>query len=140
MFCSTFSNNRKMTRINVGIKPKELCDAHLLAEMREMLRVPNKVKSGKYRMDVPIPSQFSLNKGHERFFIDKLAYLHNRYLLLRSEALKRGFNCQDFSDSFSEIPKHLYNDYQETEVDRKLLQERIESRLKTMKKIPKWSV
>jgi deoxyribonuclease (pyrimidine dimer) len=124
-----------MTRINVGVQPQELCDAHLLAEMREMLRVPNKVKSGRYRLDIPLPSKFTLGSGHERFFIDKLQYLHKRYLSLREDALNRGFNCQDFSTSFENLPKELYNDYEERVEDRDTILERINERLRNMKRV-----
>jgi hypothetical protein len=33
-----------MTRINTGIPPKELTDKHLLAEHREIKRIPNCIK------------------------------------------------------------------------------------------------
>lgn len=121
-----------MTRINVGVNPKELCREHLLAECRELKRIPNNVKKGKYKMDVPLPSSFNLGKGHERFFIDKLLYLQRRYKSLREEALNRNYNVTDFSDAFDNLPKHLLNDYTPTERDRSIVLERIEERLKVM--------
>jgi len=33
-----------MTRINIGILPHDLTDQHLLAEFRELPRIPNRVK------------------------------------------------------------------------------------------------
>ena len=39
-----------MTRINVGISPAELNDKHLIAEHREIKRIPNCVAKGKYNI------------------------------------------------------------------------------------------
>jgi len=36
-----------MTRINAGYSVRRLTDKHLLAEHREIKRIPNMVKSGK---------------------------------------------------------------------------------------------
>ena len=47
-----------MTRINVGIPPEELTDKHLLAEHREIKRIPNCIAKGKYNMD-GIPKRFN---------------------------------------------------------------------------------
>jgi len=38
-----------MTRINL-VPPEELCDQHLLAELRELPRIPNAVLKGRYPM------------------------------------------------------------------------------------------
>jgi deoxyribonuclease (pyrimidine dimer) len=67
-----------MTRINAGIRPAELVDQHLLAELREIKRIPNVVKQGKAKLD-GIPERFSLGTGHVRFFYNKLGYLLRRY-------------------------------------------------------------
>lgn len=45
-----------MTRINAGIR---LTDKHLLAEAREIKRVPNCIKNGRYSM-VGQPDKFTL--------------------------------------------------------------------------------
>ena len=63
-----------MTRINVGIPPAELTDKHLLAEHREIKRIPNCIAKGKYNME-GIPDKFKLGKGHVKFFYNKLEYL-----------------------------------------------------------------
>ena len=63
-----------MTRINASIKPHELCNSMLFAEYREIKRIPNKLKNGKYNFKSVAPLQFTLNTGHELFFrvqIDK---------------------------------------------------------------------
>ena len=56
-----------MTRINVGIPPAELVNQHLLAEHREIKRIPNCVAKGKYNMD-GMPERFKLGTGHVKFF------------------------------------------------------------------------
>ena len=67
-----------MTRINVGIPPAELNGRHLIAEHREIKRIPNLVNRGRYSLDNQ-PDTFKLGKGHVKFFYDKLLYLKRRY-------------------------------------------------------------
>lgn len=113
-----------MTRINVAIKPAELPDKLLLAELREIKRIPNVIRQGKYNLS-GIPDQFTLGTGHVKFFYNKLEYLLKRYLALRREALERGFNVSDWSDAWNGVPPELMNDYNETLRDRSILIERI---------------
>jgi hypothetical protein len=113
-----------MTRINTGIRACELPDKLLLAELREIKRIPNVISRGNYRME-NIPEQFTLGTGHVKFFYNKLEYLLERYNELRDEAIERGFNVSDFTDAWSNVPINLMNNYQETLRDRSLLIERI---------------
>lgn len=113
-----------MTRINVAIKPAELPDKLLLAELREIKRIPNVIRQGKYNLS-GIPDQFTLGTGHVKFFYNKLEYLLKRYLALRREALERGFNVSDWSEAWNGVPPELMNDYNETLRDRSILIERI---------------
>lgn len=80
-----------MTRINV-VPPSELCDQHLLAEHRELTRIPNGVASGRYDPRCPKPNDYVLGAGHVKFFMDKLAFLYLRYAALHEECKRRGFN------------------------------------------------
>ena len=67
-----------MTRINI-VEPSELSDQHLVAEYREIFHVgsalqrtlasPNRDKLLEDR-----PTEFTLNKGHTKFFFDKGKY------------------------------------------------------------------
>ena len=57
-----------MTRINT-IPPQELCDKHLMAEIREITRIPNTIKTGK-AIIANIPDTFRLGSGHVKFFYD----------------------------------------------------------------------
>ncbi len=113
-----------MTRINTGIRAKELPDKLLLAELREIKRIPNVISKGNYRLE-GIPDEFTLGTGHVKFFYNKLEYLLERYNELRCEALKRGFNVSDFKEAWSNVPLDLMNNYTETQRDREILIERI---------------
>jgi hypothetical protein len=118
-----------MTRINVGIKPVELTNKHLLAEHREIKRIPNCIKKGRFNLN-GMPDKFTLGTGHVKFFYNKLKYLHNRYNSLLIECKNRGFNITDYSDAFTDLPVELYKDYKPTLDDRKIILKRIEERLK----------
>jgi hypothetical protein len=125
-----------MTRISVSVRAIELCDAHLIKERIEILRIPNAIKSGKAKVNLAkIPKTFTLGTGHVVFFYPRLKYLHDRYNELSSECIKRKFNITDYSDAFDDLPENLYNDYEETSADRFLLVERINERLICMKNI-----
>ena len=117
-----------MTRINVAVKPMELNNRMLMAEHREIKRIPNCIKKGRYNLD-GIPEQFTLGKGHVKFFYNKLEYLHDRYVDLYNECINRGFNVTNYEDAFNDLPNELYNWYNETEQDRKIILERINERL-----------
>ena len=117
-----------MTRINVAILPSELNTKMLIAEHREIKRIPNCIKKGRYNLKGQ-PEQFTLGTGHVKFFYDKLSYLKRRYECIYSECVKRGYNVTYYGDCFKELPPELCNDYRPTLRDRKLLVERIKSKL-----------
>ena len=123
-----------MTRISVGVRAIELCDAHLIKERIELLRIPNAIKSGKAVVK-DIPKSFTLGTGHVKFFYDKLGYLRERYDELTRECIERDFNITDFSDSFLDLPSNLCNNYQERDIDRKIVVERVNERLLGMKNL-----
>ena len=117
-----------MTRINVGILPKELSDKHLIAEHREIKRIPNCIAKGKYNMD-GIPKRFKLGTGHVKFFYNKLLYLKNRYIKLYEECINRGFNVQNYIGAWDNVPKELMNDYKVRANDIRIIRERINEKL-----------
>lgn len=117
-----------MTRINLGIPPAQLTNKHLIAEHRELKRIPNAISKGKYNLK-NIPSQFTLGKGHVSFFYDKLGYLKDRYVDLYNECLVRGFNVQNYEASWDGVPQDLMNGYIPTARDIELIRERIAERL-----------
>lgn len=117
-----------MTRINCGIPPAELVDKHLIAEHREIKRIPNCIRKGRYNLNGQ-PDKFTLGTGHVKFFYDKLFYLKRRYESIYQECLNRGFNVTYFGDCWQDIPKHLMNDYNPTENDKLIIRQRIKERL-----------
>ena len=119
-----------MTRINVGIPPAELVNQHLLAEHREIKRIPNCIAKGKYNMD-GIPDKFKLGKGHVKFFYDKLLHLKKRYVRLYEECIKRGFNVQNYIKSLDNVPEELMNDYNVKANDIRIIRERINEKLQS---------
>lgn len=116
-----------MTRINCAIAPAELSDPHLIAEHREIIRIPNQIKKGKYLLN-GIPTKFKLGTGHVKFFYNKLLYLHNRYTAIFEECVHRGFNINCYDECFHNVPPELYNNYSPTTADRLLLIERLQQR------------
>ncbi len=116
-----------MTRINVGIHPYELPNNLLLAEHREIKRIPNLIKSGRFSLAAQ-PKSFTLGKGHVKFLYSRLRFLQNRYAMLHKECLVRGFNVQDYSSAWDDIPESLMGDYVPSGHDRTLLLERIHSK------------
>ncbi len=83
----------KMTRINV-VSPTVLIDSHLGAEYRELPRVFGLVRLAIARGEEPNdprnPKQYTLGKGHVRFFYPRLGFLFQRYLQLCAECRRRG--------------------------------------------------
>ncbi|OBX10792.1 pyrimidine dimer DNA glycosylase/endonuclease V [Gallibacterium genomosp. 3] len=102
-----------MTRINV-VPPSELCDQHLLAEHRELTRIPNAVAKGKFNLNGQ-PTDYKLGEGHVRFFFNKLLFLQKRYLALHQECLSRGFNVQYIWPENLPSDASLWLDYIPTE-------------------------
>jgi deoxyribonuclease (pyrimidine dimer) len=118
-----------MTRINVGVKPEELSNKHLVAEHREIKRIPNCVSKGRYSLKDQ-PSTFKLGTGHVKFFYTRLGYLKNRYESLYEECIKRGLKVQYFGSAWNNIPINLMGGYTPTETDRETVMQRINERLK----------
>lgn len=121
-----------MTRINLGISPAILTGAHLLAEHREMKRIPNMVREGKIGVN-NIPDTFRLGTGHVKFFVNKLGYLLDRYNEVYNECLKRGYKVQNYSSAWQGVPKDLMGRYEPTDRDREIVMERLISKDKAYK-------
>lgn len=79
-----------MTRINC-IPVEKLIDQHVVAEYREMLRVPAYLRKSKNSgKPIKIPLFYKMSQGHVTFFYDKGLYLQNRHRKLRAEMARRG--------------------------------------------------
>ena len=122
-----------MTRINAGIPVENLSRQHLIAEHREIKRIPNVVyklydKGTLNRSLSSAPDKFVLGTGHVKFFYDKMAFIYKRYKQLYDECKSRGYNVTNYSDSFSNIPSRLWGDYEPTEECIQLITQRIKER------------
>lgn len=129
-----------MTRINSAIPVQNLTDEHLLAEHREIKRLPDNflkaLKSGALRR---IPKEFCLGTGHVTFFLDKQQFLMKRYKQIHAECLKRGFNVEDYSKNWYTLAESMahyncWNDYTPTDIEKLLLRIRICERTTASKK------
>jgi len=113
-----------MTRINLSVPPAKLINSHLLAEHREIVRIPNCVKKGRYSMKGQ-PDQFTLGTGHVKFFYDKIGYLKSRYESIYAECKKRGFNITYFGDAFDGVNRSMMKDYTPNDRDREIIKGRL---------------
>lgn len=122
-----------MTRINV-VPVEQLCDAHLLAEHRELTRIPNGVIAGDFNLNRSMPSEYTVQtadnpkggKGHVSFFIHKMSYLKKRYKDIRGELIFRDLKAENrWPSDDSVIPDRFWGDYNPTEKAIKLNTTRI---------------
>lgn len=121
-----------MTRINAGIPPKELTDKHLLAEHREIKRIPNVIASGRFNMQGQ-PDEFTLGKGHVKFFYDKCGYLLERYNQIYDECIRRGFSVTYYGGAWSNVPSKYMGYYTPTKECIQLIKQRINEKLSGIK-------
>lgn len=126
-----------MTRINL-IDPSLLCDKHLMAEYRELIRIPNAV-FGRKMEPKPITDDYVLGEGHVKFFSNKLTFLLKRHWDLYNELAYRGFKVNRMDWDITErVVNGIYvsNDYEPTDNAVDLNLNRIIERLP---KNPKWT-
>lgn len=79
-----------MTRINLSFPPALLSNKHLVAEWRELLRMP------RFALRYPqpprkLPEDFRLGIGHMKSCLKMMNYLHVRQFRLGKEMEKRQF-------------------------------------------------
>lgn len=116
-----------MTRINL-IPVSDLMDEHLLAEHRELKRIPSMIQKNKVNFD-NIPLNFTLWTGHVKFFYDKLWFLKKRYIELYEECIKRGFQVQNYISNFEGISQELFWEFLPNEKDMEISKGRIQEKL-----------
>lgn len=121
-----------MTRINL-VEPKELSTKHLVAEYREITRLPSNLKLALNRKTKPfsmseIPSQYVLGKGHVKFFFDKMLFLKLRFESLVDEMLSRGYNPTYRDSSIFDTSPEFMNDYTPTQQALDINRQRIKER------------
>ena len=124
-----------MTRINLGILPKDLCDQHLLAEYRELPRLFNFEPKSK------APKEFTLGKGHVLFCRQYMGTMCQRQLQILDEMKHRGFttNFSDRDKLVTGCKRGPWVPGEEKDIARMLLKIRIKQRLKDMKRKPTWT-
>ena len=133
-----------MTRVNSGIPVDKLPNQLLLAELREIMRIPYLVKD---RLDKgikfdDIPTVFTLNAGHVKFFYNKLEYIEKRYLSLLKEYELRGKDWNnEYTDNLmtciqycKDKNKFVYKDWIETIESKNLLTERLIEKIPSYKR------
>lgn len=120
-----------MTRINCAISVKCLTDEHLLAEHREIKRMPSCFDKAKNSGALNrIPKKFCLGTGHVTFFLDKYCFTFNRYKQIYNECIRRGFNVGDYSTNWDNVVDDVYcKNYIATNEDRNILIQRISERI-----------
>ena len=101
-----------MTRINT-LPPRLLLDEWLIAEYRELKRIPNKMREGRY-LPGPLPPTYRMGPGHERFFLDKMLYLKLRHDKIRDEMWARFRRDYPIRVEVYDLPEYLLNDWQPT--------------------------
>lgn len=117
-----------MTRVNVGIPVNRLPRLVLLAEHREIKRIPNHLL--KYGYSGNAPKHFCLGKGHVVFMVTKGEYTYNRYKQLYEECVRRGYNVTDYSgawESYKLYPR-LWKNYRPRKADRQLILKRFKEK------------
>ncbi len=82
------------------------------------------------------PEQYVLGTGHVLFFVDKIAFLNERYKQLCAEWQNRGYNVNQISEEelLKNIDKSFLGDYIPTQEAIALNTQRINDRLQGMKK------
>jgi hypothetical protein len=126
-----------MTRINVGIKPCELCDQHLIAEYKELPRAYGK------RYKARPPEHFRLGTGHVAWCAQYQQSLWVRHRELVAEMHHRGFATNinlsmPDNDAFYAFGWMCWQVTEEKRA-RYILQDRIHERLDTMRGAPRWT-
>ena len=132
-----------MTRINI-IPPSNLSDELITAELGELPRIFSLViKKIENNGEFNIPKKFSLGKGHVTFFYDKIEYLYDRYLELRTEYMLRKGDWYSVSHLLKVIKRRLcikrfkrelYNNHSFTEEEMNILRKRITENIDGYKK------
>lgn len=122
-----------MTRINV-VPVQELTRQHLVAEYREIMRLPKNLSTALNRKSSPfsfdeIPSQYKLGKGHVKFFFNKFKFLENRFKQLLDEMDSRGYTANFRDSTMFKVSPEFYGDYSPTPEALEINRQRIKERL-----------
>lgn len=123
-----------MTRVNL-IPPFCLYDQHLIAEYREISRIPNLVRKNLqtknvFEIENTVPDSYVLGSGHVNFFKNKLGFIKKRHDSLREEGKRRGLNLNSIEINLDGIPDRLKGEYtpclNSIEISRNRIKEKID--------------
>lgn len=125
-----------MTRLNL-LDPVALTNRHLVAEYKELTQIIYPMKRAALNgiNNTEIPENFTLNKGHVKFFYNKGLYLYNRFTSLKDEMVERGIHIdiEGFQNRLTKIresfPEEWYNDWNPSIDDFKIIIYRIAKRI-----------
>lgn len=125
-----------MTRINI-VPVQELSTKHLVAEYREITRLPNNLKISLSRKKPfkleEIPEFYTLGKGHVKFFYNKFKFLKDRFEALVDEMIRRDYNPNYRDSSIFDVEAEWFWDYKPTDEALEINRQRIAERLGGLK-------
>jgi len=120
-----------MTRINC-VPVQELHDKHLVAEYREMPRVFKLAYAAYARGEDPSthPAEYTLGKGHVKFFYTRLGWLRWRFQDLVDEMRARGWQpaYPDVPSVADALPASWWSFWEPCERDLAINRQRIADR------------
>jgi deoxyribonuclease (pyrimidine dimer) len=118
-----------VTRVNV-VPVKELSRLHLIAEYREIARLPALAYAAHKRGESPAchPASYTLGKGHVRFFYSRLGYVMRRFGRLVAEMQRRGYKPSFTQLVVPDLPADWYRDYKPTPQALRINRQRIQER------------
>ncbi len=123
-----------MTRINL-IPPALLSNQHLIAEHKEILQLNGQFKKSlnSKKGIYDCPKNFTLNKGHVKYFYSRGKYLHNRFRLIQEELSRRGYESKSTFDNSLYLENNMYNDWEPKLIDYLIILQRLYEKLETKK-------
>lgn len=133
-----------MTRINL-VPPADLADQHLVAEYREIFMVGSSLQRS---LGSPhwlktlnnLPTTFTLNTGHVKFFYNKGLYLERRYDSIVDEMKQRGMQPDpDRTWKREQWPDNLYKDWIPQKSDLNIIRERLTERINQKPEWYRWT-
>ena len=105
------------------------------SSLQRSLRSPNWERTNK-----SIPKQFTLNKGHVKFFYDKGKYLSERYDELIKEMKRREMSPDPLRTFKKEQwPDELFNSWKPNDYDLKVIRKRITTKINLKPDCYKWN-
>ncbi len=114
-----------MVRVNL-INPKYLTDQHLVAEYLEIIMLVKYIKTHPSLEN--LPKNYTLGKGHMRFFKNKVKYLQLRHEKIKKEMQKRGIKTNKTLNVNSLTSSHFKN-WKPSNKDLKIIKQRLKEKI-----------